>query len=586
MSDCNGHCAAARRADGVIRSGTLAALLLIGATLRLALLDVNPAGVFHDEAEKGYSAWSLARIGRVIDFTAPIAHEPGGEAYQTTRWPLFINVWGSHTSAIYQYAALPLIAAFGPNNWTLRLPAALAGTLTLLFCFLLIRELYDEKTAFIATVLLAFSPWHLVFSRWAAQGIFVPLFVCAGLWLLARGAKTMANSTAEGGCATSTIAQRHPAHWFGAAVCLGLAFYSYAGARPFLLLFFCWVAWLWRKELLAEKKWSVPAVALLALMTGFTLYCMLSGGGERMERFNRLSVFNQPGGVGLFLRNYLAHFSPLFLFFTGDAQPRHGLPLCGVMLHVELPLFLMGLWTLGKRRSREDLLLLGWFLLSPISAALTNEGNPHALRMLHAIPSTMAISAVGLSALREHWQKSRRQGAIQWLWRAALLNGIFVALILFYRYPQYSVYAYESGLREAIERADALGTQYAPDGYRIIDPLYGGYPPIPDLFYFLGHVEPEDALQDGPQASRFMLNRQYLRSGELARQLSLGDSVIIVGGDAVDPSLQGLFSQTGDKGLVVNIEIISPRNISAMNPPFLLFTLSPPENTTSPSGEK
>jgi len=198
------------------RLRTLAvAILLAAALVRLTALGSNPAGVFRDEAEKGYSAWSLIEVGGVFDFTGR-----GGPRLQ--RWPAFINVWGARTSMTYQYAAVPFVAVGGPNAWTARLPAALIATLTVWLTFLLARALTsDDRVALCAMAFLAFSPWHVVFSRWAQQGIFVPFFLTAALLV----------------CVRARDARRPWVPLAAAAALFGLAFYTYSGARPFLLAF-------------------------------------------------------------------------------------------------------------------------------------------------------------------------------------------------------------------------------------------------------------------------------------------------------------------------------------------------------------
>jgi len=102
-------------------------------SVRLALLGSNPAGVFHDEAEKGFSAKSLLEIGGIIDFTQPLTAtsvtQGPSNAFAWKRMPLFVNVWGSYTSTLYQWAAVPFVALAGLNAWSVRLPAALAGSL-------------------------------------------------------------------------------------------------------------------------------------------------------------------------------------------------------------------------------------------------------------------------------------------------------------------------------------------------------------------------------------------------------------------------------------------------------------------------
>lgn len=460
--------------------------LLLAAILRVSCLGTNPAGVFHDEAEKGYSALSVLKIGGVLDFVP----RPGAATWPVFHpFPLFVNVWGSTTSMIYQYAAAPFVAVGGLNAWTLRLPAALAGTLTVALAFFLALALTGSRAvALWAMLLLAVSPWHLMFSRWAQQGIFVPLLVSTALVLLFRALND----------------SRRRIEWMGGAVAFGLAFYAYSGAQPFLLLFWCWLAVVWRRELLARRKMVLAAAAVLALTLLPTFYSMLRGGGAGMGRFNTLSVFKAADEAGnllplaaralLFIKNYLSHFSPQFLFFTGDALPRHGLPGFGVMLHVEAVFLIAGILRATHRRAPGDLVLLGWFLLFPFSAALTREGIPHALRTLHAVPCPQILSAVGAAAITDWLRAGRRPVLAAFPGALVCLNALAIVFSLFLVFPRWSAPWFEAGIGEALHLTRGAGRTVvisggAQDG--------GNLPFYYELYYYHAVADPRALLKAG-----------------------------------------------------------------------------------------
>ncbi|GIX45055.1 MAG: hypothetical protein KatS3mg130_1463 [Candidatus Sumerlaea sp.] len=149
------------------RAWPLLGILTGALLLRVLFLGSLPPALFRDEAEKLYTAWCLATTG----------HDAEGRLL-----PLFIHVFGVTTSAVYQYAAIPFVWLLGLNEWSARLPAAVVGTLTVLFLWLWARRVYGELVANWAALLLALSPWHVVFSRWAQQGIFLPLWLAVGMW--------------------------------------------------------------------------------------------------------------------------------------------------------------------------------------------------------------------------------------------------------------------------------------------------------------------------------------------------------------------------------------------------------------------
>jgi len=90
----------------------LGAILALAALLRLAWLGAIPAGLSHDEAVKGYDAWSILHTGR--------------DQYGV-RFPLVFRAIGDQREALLPYAIVLSEAVFGPTDFAVRLPTALAG---------------------------------------------------------------------------------------------------------------------------------------------------------------------------------------------------------------------------------------------------------------------------------------------------------------------------------------------------------------------------------------------------------------------------------------------------------------------------
>lgn len=414
----------ANRSDVQNQRGHVIALLcviVLGAVLRLSALGSNPPALFRDEAEKGYTAWSLARLGGYT------ALDPQTGAPSFHHLPLFIETPGALTSAIYQYAATPFVGLLGPTEFAIRLPAALAGILGVVVCYLLAFSLArDRRIALLAALFLAVSPWSVIFSRWAAQGIFVPLFTSAGLWLLWRDG--------------DDDLTRLPLRWPLAVVCFSLAAYAYAPARlttPLLVALagLCSLPVIRRRPVTT----AISGTLFFSVAVGLIVFQATTGA----ERFGRVSVFADATIVeafGLAFINYVKHFSPVYLFVSGDAEWRHSIPGVGQMLWVEAPCFIAGLIMLIRRRRRADWLLLGWLLIGPIPAALTREA-PHALRSIATLPAPSIISAIGLLTI---WQSLGKRPDIRTI--TATFAAAFVVNVGALGYALFNTYAHDPGI--------------------------------------------------------------------------------------------------------------------------------------------
>jgi 4-amino-4-deoxy-L-arabinose transferase-like glycosyltransferase len=477
-----------------LRRALLAAIILIAAFFRFFHLGTNPPALFRDEAEKGYTAYSLLKTGGYSRFILT----PTELTTQFVRHPLFIHDYKTLTSAIYQYCAVPSVALFGLTEFATRLPSALVGTLTILTTFLLVRLMFGEWMALGAALLLAVSPWHVIFSRWALQGIFLPLFISAGLYFFFLGQR------------------RSPRWWLASAASFALAFYTYEVARLFIPLFLVALVIIYLKEIRAQWRFSLLALATFLIVASPALYVSITPQGA--ARFDSISIFrkHQPAGevARMFFSNYIKHLSPRFLFLRGDELPRHGVAYFGEMYHFEAPFVLIGLVTLLVRRRRTDWLLLLWFLLFPVASSLTTVGIPHALRTIVALPMPSIIVMLGIGTLFRWIQPkgsdqslaaengSLRTNVIGHILIIVLCVVLVVSAVafaddLFEYYPAYSALFWDYGVKQAvayIEAAKGPETHVFVSGY-LTSKVY--------LLLFYKRTDPQALREHGVQALRY-----------------------------------------------------------------------------------
>ena len=193
------------------------AAVVAGTAVRFAWLDRLPAAIWSDELVPVLPALSLA--GRLADFRDSVRMIPTD----------------GHTNAMAGVVYLePFRAALrrlGTTLFTIRLPGALAGSLSLITGMLLARALLPAGGAAIAGLVLAGLRWQIILARfaWNAMGLVVVLDLAT--LLLVRGRRRSSlGLVAAGGLVAGIGAHLYLAAWI-AAIALGL-FLLWPGPAP------------------------------------------------------------------------------------------------------------------------------------------------------------------------------------------------------------------------------------------------------------------------------------------------------------------------------------------------------------------
>ena len=142
-----------------------AAVLLIGLFFVGYRIDEIPAGLNHD------AAWEGLYAIRILN----------GEPYT----PYTPEAWGRETLTFYFRAAA--IWLMGPTMRAIQAPGMLAGVLILPLFYVWTRTMFGVRLALMATLFLASSGWHLVFSRTGWRSDFQPLFMAMTGCFFVRG---------------------------------------------------------------------------------------------------------------------------------------------------------------------------------------------------------------------------------------------------------------------------------------------------------------------------------------------------------------------------------------------------------------
>ena len=357
---------------------------MLGFLLRFWRLGEVPAGFNADEAVIGYDAYSISQTGK----------DQWGNS-----WPLLrFKSFGDEKLPVQIYLVAGVVKIFGLNEWSVRFPIALTGSLSILAVFWLTKLLFKNyQLALLSALLLAVSPWHLFASRIAHEGGIAIFFTCLTLIFLLKSKERSIFLI--------------PSMLF---IILGLL--TYTGSTIFLFLIVIIYFFLYKKDY--KKKtiliFFLPVVLLMLVfltqtgsnrlrqisltrMQGMLINvneqqgeCLRQGINGTICRifYNKYTVFGTD-----YIKNYINHFSLKFLFTEGGANVHYSVFGRGLMYLIELPFFLMGIYFLIKRHGREEKFLLSWLLFFPVASSFTGSDNPG--RMLVILPCLQIITAYG-----------------------------------------------------------------------------------------------------------------------------------------------------------------------------------------------
>ena len=141
-------------------------------------LSKSPPSVGFDEAALGYNAYSLLKTGK---------DEYGNFL------PLSLRSFNDYKPALYSYLSIPFVAILGLNETSTRMVSVVAGTVSLFFLYLFLKEfIKNDKLRLFIFLVLSFEPWRVHFSRVALEANLSACFFVIGAWFLYKNKKILA----------------------------------------------------------------------------------------------------------------------------------------------------------------------------------------------------------------------------------------------------------------------------------------------------------------------------------------------------------------------------------------------------------
>lgn len=325
-------------------------------------------GFFIDESSIAYNASSIARTG---------ADEHG------VRLPVFFEAFGEYKNPVYIYVLAGVFKFVGPGILAARALSIALGFLAAICLSFLVRGMTARAFTFLAAIA---TPWLFETSRLVFEVAAFPLALGIALLCVLALSRREESLPLLVACAAS----------------LALVTYTYTAGRllgPLLALGLALVV-PFRRAVIA---WIVYAVLLIPALLNFDALT------ARLSEVGLAKNFD-----------YLASFTPRFLFIEGDANPRHHIAYGGMLLATVALAALAGLVVTirAARNDRWSRYLLFAFVIAPLPGALAPEA-PHALRLIAVAVVTVIFAGIGVEAMLEV-----RRDAL----RFALTAALFLAL--------------------------------------------------------------------------------------------------------------------------------------------------------------
>lgn len=407
----------------------LVLIIAIGILFRFANFPNNPPSLNWDEASIGYNAYSI--------------NETGLDEYGN-KYPLYLRSLDDYKQPVYFYLVVGAQKIFGYSDFSVRIPSAFFGILTILVIYALTIELIKKKEiALTSAFIFAILPWSVQFSRYGLEANVALFFILLGT--------------------LTFLKSLHKKYWLMpiSILLFSISSYTYLSYKVIapLLLFILFA--LFFKLINFKNKFVILSLVILALSLGLLFKDSVNSEGQ--TRFKGSSVLYESNtfqrefdemqyeaklninlprklfheipmltNAGLISRGYLSHFSPDFLFFNIH-QRLNFTPNVGLLYLWMLPFILSGIYFLIKKYDpKSAALLIITMLIAPIPASVTFD-IPHAIRVFLISIPIVIIASIGIY---EVFQFLKRKKIIYLVILIILIATIFLSGWQFYRQNQ------------------------------------------------------------------------------------------------------------------------------------------------------
>ncbi len=322
----------------------LAIILVLAAALRLYHL--------------GYTSLWLDEVGQAL---VAQGHLTG----------ILAGVQGHHGAAPFDYLITALVIRLSRNEWVLRLPAAIWGTLSVFWLYRLGRRSGSVVVGLVASALLAVSPLHLRYSqelRFYALFVFLSLISTEVLWMAwARGRSRL---------------------WVLYAALLILGLYTHYYTAFIIVFHVLWVISVWAKKCrqVGIRSANTAQPIAFALCAAFAVIAFIPWLWYAVLRERGSALFGAPPLTFDLAKDVLIAFSGRSTAWWGLWG---GLAIGGLLV--------------CARRDGPMALLLGAWAALPLPAVVLTDRQLHYLfdvrQVLFVLPVYLLLVAAGIEGI-------------------------------------------------------------------------------------------------------------------------------------------------------------------------------------------
>ena len=426
-------------------------IIILSLFLRLYRVSSTPHDLYVDEVAIGWNAYSILKTGR--------------DEYGTFM-PLTFRSYDDYKPPLYIYLTSVTMAIVGKNALAVRLPAVIAGTLTVMvftkLVFLLTRS---RKLSLICGLFLAIAPWHLHFSRAGFE-------TTLALFLLTFGAYAVLKA----------IIRNMPIFFWIGTISLIASLYAYHSARaivPLLLILAIQKLHIEALRYLRDRHTKPFILFTLIILIPLIFHLFTA---EAWTRAGTVSWINKNTSlikIGEQIgRHTLSYFSTDFLFFAGDQIGRHSVREMGMLYIWQFPWLVFGVYIEVKKRMQTDMVFIVWILLSLVAPVLTAP-NPHALRALPLVIPLTYFTVRGIIPLVNKYPAVKTALII-----IVPLSLAYYLHLYYYHYPKRSSLDWNGGYKAAVQYTLAHEREY--QRIALTKSFIKGYA----FLYFYGDFDP------------------------------------------------------------------------------------------------